>query len=312
MRRASRLLRAEKPSRFGLLSDLTSFVQVGDLLVVDAEKSSLQIVEVKEGPANERIGKFAEFIAEAQCGRAFQYFREEEGDKGVAQLLRIARQADRMSHVAEVVNKGEGIDPDTGEHVHVPKEPLLMASYDQELAGLIESSRATGWAIKIIDGCLFAGAYRNHMQPLGRAALTAWFQHECKRSDFPLVNILDSMRSPLALPLFCRNLGKENIFDLIFGRCSLFLALNLDGYIELSRRSGIPLRWATKKEVARLQLKGPRQKVNTRVMVCNDTSSEFAFSDGIFFRTIFHGETPLSTLPMIQGGVTTGEDGSSP
>ena len=55
----------DKPDAVSLISDLTSFIQVGDLLVYEPEKG-LTIAEVKEGSMNAKIGDFMKFYTESR------------------------------------------------------------------------------------------------------------------------------------------------------------------------------------------------------------------------------------------------------
>ena len=52
-----------------LISDLTSFIQVGDILNLDPSKG-ITINEIKEGDKNLYLLEFMAFIAQAQCERA--------------------------------------------------------------------------------------------------------------------------------------------------------------------------------------------------------------------------------------------------
>src|SRR5690606_807424 len=61
----------EDPMSFALISDITGFVQIGDLLVLD--KNGLGIVELKEGKVNAKIQQFLREFAEDSEATKIKY-----------------------------------------------------------------------------------------------------------------------------------------------------------------------------------------------------------------------------------------------
>jgi hypothetical protein len=81
----------------------------------------------------------------------------------------------------------------------------------------------------------------------------AWRFESCGgRWQFPNENLLSCMMIPLALPIFNRAITRESMFDLLFGRASAHVAINVDSFAKLCSTAGLGVRWSTRREAARL------------------------------------------------------------
>lgn len=290
-------LTKEKPDCIPLLSDLTSFVQVGDILQFDSE-TGLTIVEVKEGEKNKEIMDFLSFYKEAKCDRAMYYFMKNGGKKTIKQFERILRQYSRMGHVTEVLHKGQSVDPDTKKQITIPEEYIEMRSWDENLNCLIEDSESKGWAIDVIDDCLFVGCYsENPMKIGGHIIFRGWF-NECGGDDeCPFGRLIDSMMAPLALPVFNRFIPHEAKFDFLFGRKQLCMAVSIDDMLKKCEEVGMKYRIASNKESGRMsQLGQPLYKYKNKPIIITKNDREMILGDGIFFRAMYHGQSPISVI----------------
>ena len=109
----------------------------------------------------------------------------------------------------------------------------------------VSQQNATGWARRLFEV----------VQPF------AWARRICN-VEYSLVE-----QSPLALAPILPGLSSDHVFDLIFGRCSLFLGIDLGSFIGLAKENGFLVRWSSRKEAARL-LKGTRMaKIDGKPMI---------------------------------------------
>ena len=287
----------EKPNSIPLISDLTSFVQVGDILQFDPSKG-LSIIEVKEGETNKRISDFIHFYSESSCQRALYYFAEQEGKSGTKQLGRMLRQAARMSHFAEIKLRGFSIDPDNKQRVIIPEEYILTDSWDAELNDTIEKANTNGWAINIIDNCLFIGCYaEQHMRAGGHIIFNGWFEKCGGSNQCPRSRLIDSMFIPLAMPLFLLHIPPESIFDFLFGRMQLCMGISVEKLMSECVNQGLSVKMATKKETAKLKQKGGVPYIyKGQAIIISLESKSLILSDGLFLRSMFHGQKPVSVI----------------
>ena len=290
----------DKPSSVSLISDLTSFIQVGDLLIFEPGKG-LRIVEVKEGPMNAKIHDFMKFYTESQCDRALQYFANREGEQAVKQLQRMARQADRMLHVSTVISTGKGVDPDSNETIIIPEPFFPIEMWDDRLNGALNKASSQGWAIDVIDNCLFLGVYASdQMRRGGYVVFNAWFDQMGGTPECPRAMLIDSMRQPLALPIFSRNISDDDKFDVLFGRKQVCMGVCIELLLSECVKAGLSVRFATNKERGSLAQTGHQPyKYKGNAIFIGKGSKEIVLMDGIFLRVMFHGQRPISVIKTI-------------
>jgi hypothetical protein len=294
-------------SRFALISDLTTFVQVGDLLIKEPS-GVFSIAEVKEGKKNEEILNFMHFAMDAKCEQALALFYQREGKKTFEQMLRMMRQSLRMAHVSELVANDESTDPDSQLTIRVNKEPLQIDTYSERLSGLIDSALSKGWAIDIVDDCLFMGAYSGKMISAAPFVFRAWVQGVGVAEWNPIVNLLESMIHPLALPLFNRGVRVEHTFDLLFGRAAVFLCVDFQRFMEKAADLGVSIRWSTRKEAAQMKGDFGALRVDNRVPIAEANGVSVALGDGVTTRIVLHEQTPVSAISAL---LTTLAEGSA-
>lgn len=288
------------PDAMPLISDLTSFVQVGDIISM-APGKGLSIIEVKEGAVNNRILDFLGFYRQSGCERALEYFLASEGPLVAKQMGRVLRQEERMSHVLEVMNTGASTDPDTSQKIKIPDEFIPVEDWDGELNQLIQNSEERGWALDVVEDCLFVACYsKGPMLHASNLAFNAWFDGCGGDETSPRARMLDSMQAPLALPIFSRQLPEEAKFDLLFGRKQICMGINVDALIKRCEDVGLRVRVGSNKETTEIEQAGVtpyRHKGKSIFIAKND--KEMALLDGIFMRALFHGQKPVSTIQTI-------------
>ena len=297
---AAKQYNEERPNSISVISDLTSFIQVGDLLSCDPE-TGLSICEVKTGKMNHKVANFMNFYLEHQCDRSLYYFAQQEGKPALKQLDRMMRQASRMAHVSTIMNKGIGTDPDTGEKIHIPEPYIMIDSWDEELCSTLEDSDKKGWAINVIDNCLFLGCYsKPEMIHAGHAVFNSWFDNCGGIDESPRIRLIDSMQIPLALPVFNLPIPDKFKFDILFGRKHVCLGLSIDNLLNECQKIGLSVRSATNKEQGRLDNTGNRPyRHNGKGIFIGDGKNEIALMDGIFLRSFFHGQKPVSFISQV-------------
>jgi hypothetical protein len=288
------------PDGFALISDLTSFVQVGDLLLAGPE-GHFNIAEVKEGDKNHQILDFLKFFMRSECPRALQFFIDEHGPHSLKQLQRMLRQTSRMAHVAEIFNSGVSQDPDTERKISIPEETVYIGSWDEELNNILNISDTRGYALETIDGCLFIASYSNTTTMAGGHFLfNTWFDNSGGTPDCPRARLIDCMSHPLALPIFNHNIADRHKLDILFGRKNVCIGLNIPAFFKQLIKNGVQVRQATNKEASEMDQKGfhPYRNGGKAYFIGVD-NVETPLMDGIFLRIMHHGQRPIDTVKAI-------------
>lgn len=290
----------QDPGSISIISDLTSFVQVGDLLSMDSQ-GRITIAEVKEGKKNHEIMDFMKFFAETPCEHALDHFAREQGKSGMKQLQRMLRQSQRMGHVTEVMSKGKSVDPDTEHTIIIPEEFVYVPKWDNELNKILESSDSQGWGYAVIDSCLFMGAYsKEGMNGHGHGMFNMLFDKYEGALESPRYRLNDCMIAPLALPVFNLNISDEHKFDLLFGRKNVCLGLNITNFLEGLKKVGVTVREGTNKEASQMEQEGAQlYKWKGKAIFVGDGEIEVCLSHGLFVRILFHGQRPIETVQAI-------------
>ncbi|MCE4373983.1 hypothetical protein [Xanthomonas hortorum] len=96
--RVARELREQDPDCMPLITDLTSFVQVGDIMSVSADRRT-SYIEVKEGKHNKHVMDLAMFYEASGCETFREIVEKTESSKTVKQMKRVLRQKARMTHL---------------------------------------------------------------------------------------------------------------------------------------------------------------------------------------------------------------------
>lgn len=285
------------PNSIALISDLTSFIQVGDVFFNDLNKG-MSIIEVKEGRENKRISEFLEFYSESKCDRALHYFINESSPHSIKQMSRMLRQADRMSHFTQIMSTGDSTDPDTGQKIHIPEEEVHIDTWDSEINDLIGASKERGWAIDTIDNCLFVGCYsKEPMIVAGHVAFNTWFDGCGGNNNSPRGRLFDAMKIPLALPIMNRMIPVKSKIDLLFGRMQICMGINIDSLISECKDAGLKVRIGSNKETSQLEQKGIKPfRHNGGSLYIGSDNKESPLLDGIFLRAMYHGQKPISII----------------
>ena len=289
-------LREKHPGCMPLISDLTSFVQVGDIINVSAERHT-SIIEVKEGEHNKRVLDLAMAYEGSGCENARELIEKTESQKTVKQMGRILRQKARMAHITEVMSKGSATDPDTGTLIRIPEPFFPIKSWDEALATLTEQAMEKNWAYDV-RGPIFMGAYAGDTAPRGHLLfLMALGLDGDLEQDYHIIRLMDCMRAPLAPPVFSRTLAEEVKMDLLFGRMNVCIAVSLPRLIQACERTGMDVRYATRKELGRAKTQGANPVIHRgKGLMFSLGDREMMLLEGVIFRALFHGQQPDSVL----------------
>lgn len=277
---------------FALMSDLSSYIQTGDLLCNIG--GQLVLSEVKAGTRNHEI---LEILAEVQASDIPMDQVEEKYklDKhSFKQLKRQAKQVATMKNFATIVNTDQGIDSSTGAPINIitPREPTQLYT-DRLIALKKQLDTQNLWAYTVVDECLHIGMYKDHFRFIGPKILKSL--GEANSENFMTFNYLNVINS-LNRPLFYLPFESEFIFDLLFGRATLHFMLDLDKFLMLYERYGLKAEWGSRKESHKArELIGKsmflRENKGIKIMQ-EDTKEAIWLADGTFLKMFFDAVQP--------------------
>lgn len=283
---------------FALLSDITSFVQIGDVLLTSPD--SLEIIEVKEGVKNLEAAAVLQRLDENST-----YEQQIDSlildEKLRKQTHRMLRQKKRAKQVTTLINEGAGTDPTTNIPVEVVDAEVSLENYYDELDNLLGQLRPDkDWAYTAIDGCLHIGVYKGAWRLCGPHILRASAFEEPDK-DYPVANLRDSIVQPFAEPLFVKPLTEDQIFDIVFGRVSVLMLLRVDYLMELFDKTSANARMLSPKASRKAQAKNPKDKLLMHRGCCVEVINEsgnWILGDGIGVRIVYDNVIPSCIVAM--------------
>lgn len=275
------------PLNFALISDLTSFIDIGDILLMD----NYQVVpiEVKEGQKNEEIFDFLFKQKMPSDPKVID-------DKFIKQSKRVLNQAKRGNLLFDVLKNEKGIDPFTELKTEVNSEAFELETYTLEFEKMIDSLKDKNYSYNIIEDVVSIGIYQKNFIMAGKT-LIPFLNKEMFGKEYPVFNFRHKIQIPVTEPIFYLGLSKETIFDILFGRINIVMSINIDKFIELCNLNGLDAGYLSKKETMQRKQNGEMsmfefEKQNIQV--------NGALIDGLIYRMIFDFVKPLSIVKYLK------------
>jgi hypothetical protein len=236
----------KNPNDFALLSDLTSFIQIGDLLVRHGKITA--VMELKEGKVNDLIRDFLNSVEKEGKDITDEELKEKFDENTVKQIKRVQRQQERANRAIDVMNNDEGIDPVSGKNIFVGTPSIQTKFYHEELRKLYEDLQNKIWAYTVVDTCVHIGVYRD--EGLAMAPFTIPHILKQQTENFIVVDWV-SITENLSEPIFGKPFPPEFIVDILTGKVKVVIGINVDALIETFNVFGLETRWLTEKETAK-------------------------------------------------------------
>lgn len=307
---------------FALASDLSTFIDVGDLLVVDFRikgSEKWRIEELKSGKVNTILQGIISEYGEDVPDEAIEGLKE-TNPKASAQLARMIRQIRRVKNTERIKVSNETVDNALNLKVSLSENETPIQCWNDQLAKVLEDAGRDGLALRIIDGCLFVLAVRG--SPAKARHLLYHIitdKHECGFSnqdhkklaieiseirsinhlyDFTALNL----NARGATPIFLYPLAPDLIRDLLFERISVAIHLSLDGLTRLGNKMQIPLRLASRKETAELTQAMPEKYMalfsKKCLMMTYPSGKELCLGGGFLSRMFVDLHGPKKVLDL--------------
>jgi hypothetical protein len=242
---------AEGELNFALITDLTSFIDIGDLLLVTENK--IEVVECKSGDTQRRVFEFIEKLRADDFDPAKVDYSDKD-NKFFDQVERTLRQFERGSDAISFVNTEKGVDPFTKMEINLLISDASPDYYFDKLIVLVEESLKDDSAYDIVEDIIYLAAYRN--SKIERSRFIFEYMAHGTLENYITVDLMELLYAPLKEPLLFKPLGKEALFDLMFGRLKVYLALDLDKLISLFNEKGVSARWLSEKETKQHKSRG--------------------------------------------------------
>ena len=297
----------EDPDSVALMADITSSVNIGDVIVahLSPEYPEPYIVELKDGAVNDRIVSLVEeFGAESEGlpAEVLQEIDTEIGRHGRRHFERVARQVRRARNFESIANHDVGNDPETGAPMQNTGPELTISTYDAELEAMMFAAAKNGSAFGCIDDCLWVGVY--YSVPKHGTLLENFLREVSDHgvsTSFRVMSLHGVSTHPRFQPMFIRDLPAEYILDIMLGDVQVLVYMDWDAFFKLANQAGIHARWTTRKERNEIT-KDYYQETSFRqdghIPVMERDGAQYMLMGGSFGRIVNEGLSPQTLLGM--------------
>ncbi len=318
----------ESPYRFSLIADLTTIVHLGDLIEVEwSEKTGKQwhLIEVKEGEVNWKI---SEIVTDRQAWTPIQKAEKilnTLGSHALKQAERMAKQQIRLAELGKILETDKGVDFKTKQEIVLSPDVIKVEDYSEEISKVVEGATDLGVAGETIDGCLHLLAVRADFMPDEFSVAHGIFhlanpEEPCRfleKDQFykevkavtsmkaPVVDLVDlTMKSQCGYPIFlCSGIPENRILDLIAGQVRIFAQFDLEAFMRIAARYGLPMSPVVGREAQRLE------KISKEIPGCpgawgirveNESGHPQTLLVGFFSRPFYYFTRPSELLRLAQ------------
>lgn len=234
---------SNNPMAFALISDLTSFVQTGDILLFEYGKK-LEVVELKSGDTNAKVLDLLDFYIKNQCDYFLDKTFQKEGHKFEKQFMRTVKQLATESEVVNTLKTGQGIDRLTGLNVDIVQEHIELDTFTDVVLQLIETARKKGYAICVIENCLHIGVYFNNKFP--STIFYEWMEN--RKIETPIYDLSKSIWQPLAFPIFLQPFSENTILDILNRNITILMTIDINVWLAPLKKDGYQIKWLSEKQ----------------------------------------------------------------
>lgn len=238
------------PDNFVLLTDITNWVQMGDLF--GFKDGNMVLIEVKEGEKNiEILNDLNDFSKSPMAiDSFFQKYKDRPHE--LNQIKRILKQNKVAKDELKIINTDKGFDPVTGKKIKIVSPKEETSYYYDELHQLeIQLSQKKDWAYTVVDNCLHIGLYKEKWKLLGKSLLEIIAKGQ-GISHKLIVDARSVMKAP-DTPLLFLPFSKQLILDVLMCRVIMYLMLDIDKYTKTYELFESQCTWVSKKETQRIK-----------------------------------------------------------
>lgn len=284
------------PLSFALISDLTTFIHIGDLLF--KKLNIFKIIEVKEGKKNDEAMQIIEKLNSDNITINIENLEESFDRNFAKQVFRFNNQIIRGERASNLLTNENGFDPKTNNPIKIVEYSSSTHYYYSTIQSLIEKSKEKNWCFDVIDnGILFIGAYRNDYLLIAETT-TMKLINEFTNKKTPIFDFIQNLRIPISEPIFIKPLKDEYKFDIVFGRVRVMIVINFDKLFNAFKDFGVIAKWLSKSETHKY-----KETISSGLLIIDNKAIglkykgfDFVLGDSFISRIISDNMTPTSAI----------------
>ena len=221
---------SESKYNFALITDLTTFIDIGDIILL--EKRGFSIVECKSGSVQKKVFDFIDQLGNEKIPIK-ELITPDVDKKFLDQVKRTLNQNQKGSRILNFLENEEGKDAFSEKEIKIWETKRPQIYYFDILIDLLDQTEEKGFSTTHLDNIIYIGIFKED-----KTFEYHLFYETVREITKKLVSTdyLQQIDIPLKEPLFFKPIGKEAIFDIFFGRLKIILCIDLDNLLDLFRR----------------------------------------------------------------------------
>ena len=294
------------PCCFALLSDITSFIGIGDILLRDW--SGIKIIELKDGKINQEIkellnGNDFENIT-SNFENYIKLINDDHDYKKAKQAHRMMKQSIKMQNLLVNINLGKGIDSQTRERYFLHNLSISTKSFRPLLVKMIKIifGSKKEECHSFVERCLCLGVYKERHLEKSKKTFQE-FVCSLVGKNLPIIDFVESgLLDQLAQPIFILPLSRDIIINLVCKKIKVYMAIDFDRLIELFKDIGMDTGWASRAETEKVDLDKSLFRLGNRAIYYKfkdeSTNPTLYVGGGLIQRIVYNHNLPSSIAQM--------------
>jgi hypothetical protein len=320
-------------NKFALITDITSCIGLGDLLVIDTKKSMRTIVEVKEGKINNLIIDIIKSHDTKVISQQFKKINEPKERKNFAkQLKRVLEQELKMINAIDYTIKGTGVDLFTGKNKAVIEIAGSQASFSNLInegfkylrsqkkedevyfpfdCGIVCITKGIGLAKRwdfqhfilhrILSPdkiCAYTTQDKMTLESFREPSVSKHFKDI---QNVPIYNIRDKFNNFTHQPLFF-TLNPNDVLDIISNNIAIYIYLDLKEFYKLMKMARLFPLWKDYSKTVSKEggfLSKQIVKFGDKCLYFGTRKNRMPLMYGILFRIIYEFTTTKSVINQL-------------
>jgi len=313
---------SESKREIHLVSDLTTFVQIGDIVRIRWDENGvyIRLQEIKSGKINETLCDIIESAGGVLSELTLAKIESKLGKHAKTQALRMVKQQGRFKRFTSTIQNNSRPS-------EVPKNELMEAltksvppgvkSYLHKLPELVADVKVRGVAVHGVDNCLWLlSVSEKWLADFGGAEKLPHLLFHLKNPTLKcqIGEIKTLNREPPLINLAAHNMNhlvsrspliwypKDLVLDVIMGRIIIFAQFDLDAFFKIAKDAGFELTLITGKEVENYMRSSSPMLENPRaygVKVKFPNGKALSFRPSVFRSVYSHLVQPSEILRLI-------------
>lgn len=304
---AAKEIYKEHPNGFVLYSDITSFIDISDLLLI-TEDCQMRPIEVKEGTKAKEVFSFIEDLGESNKEKLDEVIDKQKNPKKfIKQVDRTLKQMEKASRLTDILQNEKGEDPFSGTPTNIGEVKKPMRYFHETLMHMFAELRDKTWSFNGVENIVVIGMYRDDSIALCDEIFKKAVELTCGKV-YPIFPYQQQLFLPVNEPFFQNPIGIDKVMDIIMGRIRVLFCIDFEALIAYFKINGFDAGWLSKKETQKLnESRDKRERpfaFENRSIFIEKDGKKVILGDTFISKLVFDNLEPASLMDFYSAALS--------